>query len=172
MHEIMELKERLMGELGEYAMSPKLAVDDVMVIKALTSSIDHLCNIIMKTEEEDSYSMRGQGGSRYSYEGGGQGGSRYAREGRGGNRYSRESGGENRYSREGGNYAREGGNYARGRRGNVRRDSMGRYSRESGYSRADGVEEIMDNINEMMGQLPPNLQQEAQRFMQELEKEM
>lgn len=168
MHEIMELKENLMGELGEYARSPKLSVEDVMVVKALASAVDHLCNIVMAAEEEEGYSMRGgQGGGRYSYEGG-QGGSRYSREG--GSRYSREGGG--RYSREGGNYSREGNSYARGRRGSVRRDSMGRYARESGYSRADGMEDLMDEINGMMGELPQNLQQEAQRFLQKMEQEM
>lgn len=162
MHEIMELKENLMGELGEYARSPKLSVEDVMVVKALSSAVDHLCNIVMAAEEEEGYSMRGgQGGGRYAYEGG-QGGSRYSREGRGGSRYSRE----------GGEYAREGYSYARGRRGNVRRDSMGRYARESGYSRADGMEDLMEKINGMMGELPPNIQQDAQRFVQKLEQEM
>ena len=165
MHEIMELKENLMGELGEYARSPKLSVEDVMVVKALSSAVDHLCNIVMAAEEEEGYSMRGgQGGSRYSYEGGqggrysregGQGGSRYAREGRGGSRYSRE-----------------GNSYARGRGGNVRRDSMGRYAREGGYSRADGMEDLMDEINAMMGELPQNLQQEAQKFVQKIEQEL
>lgn len=165
MHEIMQLKETLMGELGEYSRSPKLSIEDVMVVKALSSAVDHLCNIVMAAEEEEGYSMRGGqgGGSRYSYEGG-QGGGRYSREGRGGSRYSREGGG---------NYMREGGNYARaGRRGNVRRDSMGRYARESGYSRADGMDELVDEINGMMGELPQNLQQEAQRFIQKLEQEM
>lgn len=166
MHEIMELKENLMGELGEYARSPKLSVEDVMVVKALSSAVDHLCNIIMAAEEEEGYSMRGQGGSRYSYEGG-QGGGRYSREG---GRYAREGGG-NRYSREGG-YSREGYGYARGRRGNVRRDSMGRYARETGYSRADGMDELMEQIQGMMGELPPNIQQDAQRFVQKLQEEM
>ena len=66
MHEIMELKENLMGELGEYARSPKLSVEDVMVVKALASAVDHLCNIMMAAEEEEGYSMRGGqgGGSR------------------------------------------------------------------------------------------------------------
>lgn len=156
MHEIMQLKENLMGELGEYARSPKLTVEDVMVVKALSSAVDHLCNIVMAAEEEEGYSMRGGqgGGNRYSYEGGqGGGGNRYAREGRG-----------NRYSRDG--YS-----YARGRRG-ARRDSMGRYAREGGYSRADGMEDLVEEINGMMGELPPNLQQEAQKFIQKMEQEM
>ena len=161
MHEIMQLKENLIGELGEYARSPKLSVEDVMVVKALSSAADHLCNIVMAAEEEEEmYSMRGQGG-----------GSRYSREGgQGGNRYSREGG--DRYSREGGRYAREGYSYARGRRGNVRRDSMGRYSRRDGYSRADGMEELLEEIQGMMGELPQNLQQDAQRFVQKLEQEV
>ena len=164
MHEIMELKENLIQELGEYSRTPKLSVDDVMIVKAMSSAVDHLCNILMAAEEEGGMSMRG--GSRYSYE---RGGRRYAREG-GGSRYSRE-GGEGRYYREGG---QGGGNsYARGgRRGNVRRDSMGRYAREDGYSRADGVEELMEDIQGMMQELPPNLQQDAQRFVQKLEQEM
>ena len=154
MHEIYELKENLMGELAEYARRPKLTAEDVMVIKALASAIDHMCNIVMDMEKEDEYSMRGGqgGGSRYSYEGG-QGGTRYYREGEG-------------------RYSREGRSYARGRRGNVRRDSMGRYSMEGNNFRADGMENLVGEIQGMMGELPQNLQQEAQRFIQKLEQEM
>lgn len=63
------------------------------------------------------------------------------------------------YSHDGGY---DGGNsYARGRRGNVRRDSMGRYSRDGsnsyargydrrgGYSRDDAKAELMQNLREM-----------------------
>ena len=114
MHEIYELKEQLMDELKEYRGKQKKSMDDITVIKYLTSSIDHLCNIIMAAEEEEYSSRGGQGGGNYSRE----------------NRYSREGmGGGNRYSYEGGRYSREG-SYARGR--NARRDSMGRYSREGG----------------------------------------
>lgn len=48
-----------------------------------------------------------------------------------------------------------GSSYARGRRGNVRRDSMGRYSRDSyarggrGYSRDDAKDEMMEHLREM-----------------------
>ena len=146
MHEIMELKENLMAELSEYARTPKLSVDDVMVVKALASAVDHLCNIVMASEDE-GYSMRGQSTSRYP------------REGRGGMRYSGEGG-------QGGN------SYARGRNSGARRDSMGRYSRTGNYSRADGMEELMEEIQGMMGELPPNLQMEAQKFVQKIEQEM
>lgn len=168
MHEIMELKENLMNELGEYARAPKLSVEDVMVVKAMASAVDHLCNIVMAAEEEEGmYSMRGgQGGNSYRYSReGGQGGNRYSREGgQGGNRYARESG-NYRYSREGGN------SYA-GRRGNVRRDSMGRYARTGGYSRNDGMDSLVEDIRSMMGELPQELQQEAERFVQKIEEEM
>lgn len=61
------------------------------------------------------------------------------------------------YSNEGGNYSMRGGrysggnySYARGR--NAKRDSMGRYSRDSygiGYSRDDAKSELMDALNEV-----------------------
>lgn len=61
---------------------------------------------------------------------------------------------------DGGSYNRgsssyRGSSYARGRRGNVRRDSMGRYSRDSyarggrGYSRDDAKDEMMERLHEM-----------------------
>ena len=153
MHELYELKEQLLDELKEYRSKQKKTMDDLMVIKYLTSSIDHLCNIIMNAEEEE-YSGRGSynmGGGNYSRE------NRYSREGRGGNRYAYEGG-------------QGGGSYARGR--NARRDSMGRYARESGYSRTDGVEELVDDIRGMMQELPQGLQQEAQKFVQKLEQQM
>ena len=154
MHELYEIKEQLMDELKEYRNKQKKSIDDIMVIKYLTSSIDHLCNIIEKAEDEE-YSMRG-----------GQGGGNYSRE----NRYSREGGsGGNRYAYEGG----QGGSrnsYARGR--NARRDSMGRYSREGGYSRTDGMDNLVEEIRSMMQELPQNVQQDAQRFVQKLEQEM
>lgn len=47
-------------------------------------------------------------------------------------------------------YSRDGYSYARGRRGNVRRDSMGRYSRRyDEYSRDDAKSELMEQLREM-----------------------
>ena len=145
MHELYEIKEQLMDELKEYRNKPKKSMDDITVIKYLTSSIDHLCNIIMAAEEEEGYSERGN----------------YSREG-----YSR---GRNRYSYEG-NQCNSRNSFARGR--NARRDSMGRYSREGNYSRADGMDSLVDEIRSMMQDLPQNVQQDAQRFVQKLEQEM
>jgi hypothetical protein len=58
---------------------------------------------------------------------------------------------------------------------------MGRYSRENrggsygyggGMSYADGMEEMVDSIRGMMGELPENIQKEAQRLVQKIEQEM
>ena len=112
MHKLYELKDKLMNELEDYSENGKFSKDDAENIKALSASIEHICNICKDAEEEDGYSGRmypdGMGGS---YRG-------YAREGRG---YSREN--------------RSGYSNARGRM-NARRDSMGR------YSGADGMEDM------------------------------
>ena len=78
-------------------------------------------------------------------------------------------GGSYNRNRDGGmSYARGNG---RGRGRNARRDSMGRYSSE-GYSRADGMDEMVDSIRSMMGELPPDVQRDAQRFVDKLEQQM
>ena len=114
MHKLYELKDKLMNELEDYSENGKFSKDDAENIKALSASIEHICNICKDAENEyeDGYSGRmypdGMGGS---YRG-------YSREGRG---YSREN--------------RGGYSNARGRM-NARRDSMGR------YSGADGMEDM------------------------------
>lgn len=135
MHELMELKEKLIKELEDYSQNGKFSKEDVEVIKYMASAVDHLCNIV---EGEDEYSRRGG----YAYERGGNtgGGTYRSYEGRG--------------------------SYARGRGRNARRDSMGR------YSRAEGVEELVNTVRDMMQELPQNLQMDAQRFVQKLEQEM
>ena len=58
-----------------------------------------------------------------------------------------------------------GGSYARGRR-NARRDSMGRYSGERGYSRTD----FADELRELMEQAPDErTRQKIQRMAEEIE---
>lgn len=153
MHELYELKDKLMKELEEYG-TQDLTAGSLEVVDKLSHSIKNICKIIEAyEEEEEGYSMRGRsyddgmtnGGSGGSYRG----------------RTSRNYGG--------GSYR---GSYARGRGSNARRDSMGRYAREGGYSRTDGVEELVENVREMMQELPQNLQMDAQRFVQKLEQEM
>lgn len=77
MHKLYELKDKLMDELESYADNGKITPTDAEAIKYLSSSVDHICNIVKDAEEEDGYSGRmypdGMGGS---YRG-------YSREGRG-----------------------------------------------------------------------------------------
>lgn len=89
MKELYELKEQLMDELREYRGKQKKSIDDITVIKYLSSAIDHIGNIIEKGDEEYS----GRQGSYYSRTG-------HVYDGRSfGNSYRRDSMG--RYSREG-----------------------------------------------------------------------
>ena len=151
MHELYELKEKLMKELNEYA-SEEMSAGSLEVIDKLSHAIKNICKIIESAEDEE-YSERGN----YSRDG-------YSRN------YSRGYS-RNRYAYEGGQGGgNRGGSYARGR--TARRDSMGRYSSEGGYSRTDGMDSLVEEIRSMMQELPQNVQQDAQRFVQKLEQEM
>ena len=132
MHELYELKDRLMKELEEYGKQD-LTAGSLEVVDKLSHSIKNICKIIESYDDEEGYSMR------RSYNDGIDD------------------------MRRRGSYR---GSYARGRGSNARRDSMGR------YSRADGIEELVESVREMMGDLPQNLKQDAQRFVQKLEQEM
>ena len=139
MNELYELKEKLKKELGEYSQNGKYSKEDSEVMKNLSGTIDHICNIIEKAEEE-GYS------GHYPYWMGGT----YADGSMNGN-----MGGNRSYR----------GSYARGRR-NARRDSMGRYSGD-GYSRdGDMVEELRSLMEESPDE---RTRQEFQRFIQKIE---
>lgn len=110
-------------------------------------TLAHFKKNLLKSEEmmgEDEYSMAGG-----SYE------DSYARRGQ-----SRRSG---RYM-SGGSYR----SYARGRGSNARRDNMGRYSREDGYSMAS--EDMVDELRELMQDAPDEqTRKEFQKFIQRIE---
>lgn len=144
MEELYELKEKLMKELEGYSENGKFSKEDAEAIKYLASAIDHICNIVERDDEE-GYSGRGSYNYRSYAHGGYQDGG------------------------QGGSY--RGGSYARGRGRNALRDSMGRYSSE-GYSRADAVEDVVEAIHTSMDKMFPNLQREAQAFVQKLEQQM
>ena len=98
MHELYELKEKLMRELEDYSKNGKFSKEDVEAIKYITSAIDHICNITEREEGEYSENMGGSYGRGSSYRGSsyrGNGRSSYAR-GRGARRDSM-----GRYSNEG-----------------------------------------------------------------------
>lgn len=54
--------------------------------------------------------------------------------------------------------------YGRGRTGNVRRDSMGRYSREH-YSHDEAREDLMHELREFMQRAPEDERHAAKNFM-------
>ena len=84
--------------------------------------------------------------------------------------YSEEGGrGGSSYARGRSSYTR-GGSYARGRGSNARRDSMGRYSSERGYSRAeDDMDSMIEELRDLMQDLPQEKQREVQKFIQKIE---
>lgn len=152
MHEIYELKEMLMKELEEYGKKGEMSSGSLEVVDKLSHTIKNLCKIIEDMEESE-------GGS--SYYGGGS--SR-----RGGSSYEGRESGQSR--RGGSSYENRGGgsSYARGRGRNARRDSMGRYSSEGGYSMA--AEDMVMELRELMEDAPDDrTRQEFQRFIQKIE---
>lgn len=101
MHKLYELKDKLIEELEDYSENGKFSKEDVEAIKYITSAVDHICNI-MERSEEDGYSnnmMYGGGSYEGSYAMSRNRGNSYARGGRGGRR-----GGANQY----GSYAMRG----------------------------------------------------------------
>lgn len=143
MHEIYELKEQLMKELEEYGRKGEMSTGSLEVVDKLAHTIKNLCKIIEAYEEEEEYSMAGGG----SYARGGGGGRSY----RGG---SYEGGGNSMRS------------YARGRGRNANRDSRGRYS-STGYSY--GNEEMIDRLEELMGEAPEEVKKDIQRLITKVE---
>lgn len=72
------------------------------------------------------------------------------------------------YGNRGGSYER-GGSYARGRGRYAKRDSMGRYSSEYGYSRDEAIDDMAEDIRAAMPTMPEELKRDAQRFLSKLE---
>lgn len=149
MHELMELKEKLCKELEEYG-TKELSAGTLDVVDKLSHAIKNLDKIIENYDEEYSGDMMGNrmmGGTSYA-RGGNRGGSR---------------GGSYR-----GSYDGRGGSYARGRGSNARRDSMGRYSSERGYSR-DGME-MADQLRDLMEDAPDEaIRKDIERLLRKVE---
>lgn len=56
-----------------------------------------------------------------------------------------------------------------GRR-NAKRDSMGRYAREGGYSYADSIDSLLDEMRGMMDTMPEEKRREVQRFIDKMDR--
>lgn len=135
MHELYELKDKLMNELAEYGSKDEMTAGTLDVVDKLAHTVKNLCKII----EEMEYSEAGG-----SYEDG-------FRARGGGNR----GGGSSRAS-----YAMARGGGGRGR--NARRDSMGRYSSDTGM--------MVEELRELMEDAPDQkTKQEFERFIRKLE---
>lgn len=64
---------------------------------------------------------------------------------------------------------RDGMSGARGRGSNAKRDRMGRYSSEGGYSRADAKEEFMERVYELIDEAPDeHTRKKVERFANEM----
>lgn len=139
MHKLIEYICGELEELERKSEKEGLSMAEVQYGDTLA----HFKKNLLKGEEmmgEDEYSMAG-GGS-------------YARGGRG-DQYRPMRGGSYR-------------SYARGRGNNARRDSMGRYSREDGYSMAS--EEMVEELHELMQDAPDEqTRKEFKKFIQRIE---
>ena len=141
MDALYELKDMLCEELEEYGRKEKMDVGSLEVVDKLAHTIKNLDKII-ESYEEDGYSEE-------VYNDGTLEGGMYARRGR----YSREGG------MRGTSYARGDG---RGRRGNVRRDSMGRYSRDNKM--------MVHELRELMEDAPDErTKMEFKKFIEKVE---
>lgn len=148
MHELYELKEKLMNTLEDYSKK-EMTASNLEIVDKLSHTIKNLCKIIEDAEESE-YSERGgsyanMGGSSYAR-------SRYSREGRSGSSYAR-----------GGRYSREDGSYAdgRGRGSQANRDSMGRYSSNDG---------MISDLRDLMEDAPDEkTRMEFEKFIRKME---
>ena len=155
LHELCESLMREMEECNEKIRMAggKLTSGDVDYLDKLTHALKSIKTTIAMMESDGGYSTYMP---RYYGEGGrGSGGGQSNRGGQGGGQSYRQGGGSN--------------SYARGRGRNARRDSMGRYSRMDGYSYDDGMEDILSEIRDMMGELPDEKRRKVERLVNELE---
>ena len=145
MHELYELKEKLCRELKKYN-EKELTKETLEVIDKLTHATKNLDKIIEKYEEEE------EGGSYNSY-----------------NSYEGSYRGNSNRGGRGGSY-NNGGSYARGRGRNARRDSMGRYAGDNGYSRHG---DVVEQLREMMMETPNDeIRRDYERVINRMESNM
>jgi hypothetical protein len=165
MENLDKLLEMTDAEFGAIAKNGKFKSREEIdsVYKLMDIAKDVYC--IWQYEDD-----MGGGEDEMSYARGGS----YARGDRGGNRGGNRGGRSYRGGSYEGYYDGSyddgmGGSYARGRR-YAKRDSMGRYSREGGYSRADGKQEYIEHMRDMMMDAPDEkTRQSIQRMIAEME---
>lgn len=150
-----ELKDAIERELEMFAKKGDISVNSLDKIHKLTDTLKNIDKIEMLEEGGGSSYEGGSSGARRGGGGGGGGG------GRGGR--SRESGGGSSY--EGSESYDDDASYAR-----RRRDRMGRYSGEGGYSQGDGKDHMMHKLGEMMEDADPKEREALRECMRALER--
>ena len=149
MDKLYDLKQMLVEEL-EHQGEKQLTRESLEVIDKLAHAGKNVAKIIQLCEEEEGGSFAGDGSYEGSMAGGSYRGS-YAGPFSGG-----ANGREGSYRR---GMSRAGGSY--------RRDSMGRYSREAGYSRDN--KEFAEQLRKMGLNLPENFRGEIMRMADQME---
>jgi len=138
MNELYELKEKLCRELKKYN-NEEVTTNSLEVTDKLAHAIKNIDKIIEKYEEEE--------GGSYGY-----------------NSYEPMYRGNSNRGNRGNSYNNS---YARGRGRNAKRDAMGRYSSDSGYSRHGDVTE---QLREMMMDAPNDeIRREYERVISRIE---
>lgn len=125
----------------------ELTAGDVDYVDKLTHALKSIKTTLAMEDYADDYSNDGMGGpyGRGSYRGSGE-----------------------RMYRDGESY--EGGSYARGRGRNAKRDSMGRYSSERGYSYDDAKSEMIEKLHEVMESAPDETaKREVKKLVEKME---
>ena len=147
MHKMMELRDKLMDELEQFAET-KITEQNIMFIDTIAHAIKCIDTVVAM--EEDSYE------------------SRESREGYSGRRY-REGGSREGYS------GRRGGGSSRRRRNSMDGYSNDGYSNEysgrRGYSRDEAKDKLIDEMEGMMGDVSPEAQHAIQKAIRALGQE-
>ena len=149
MQSMYELREMLCRELDELTRKGELGAGDLDIAHKLTDTIKNIDKI--DRLEDEGYS-RGMDYSR----------GRYSRDG------NWEADMRGTYNR-GNSYERQGTHYVRG---HYSRDGYSNRGRESGYSRHDAKEQMMAQLEDMMGSVSNEREREAiRRCMEQLDRE-
>ena len=141
--DIKKVNEQIRADGG------KLNREMLNYLDKATHSLKSVKTIISMIEEENNYSERGTS---------------YAR----GDRTGRVHWNDGSVS-YGDGMGGMGDSYARGRGRNAKRDNMGRYSSERGYSRDDAHDDVIEQLRDLMQDANASDKQKYQRFINELE---
>ena len=145
LHELCEVISRELEDVSQKIRSAGggMSAGDLELVDKLTHALKSIKTTMAMMESEDEGGYSGNYMMpRYGYA--------YA-DGRG------NMGGRSNRSYRGNSYAQ-------------RRDSMGRYTREGGYSYDDGIKEIVDEMRGMMHELPEEKRREVQRFVDKMDR--